>query len=360
MSDNTKAEQINNVPAAFPKIIGGVKVDNPIWLAPLAGITFSSLRNFHRKLGAGLVHTEMVSAVGLYRGGKKTRVLLNGPEEERPVVLQLFASNSEDMIRGAEIALEIRNFEAIQVNMACPMPKVTKKGCGAKLLGNPLEAHKIIKKLKTLGRPVWSKIRIISPSNKVNTFDFCENLFSAGADYIIVHGRTASQRYEGEASLEKVADIAIKYPGLIGGSGDCYTPDTMQAYLKLGCSSVLAARGILRDVFLIPKTLKLLGCEVSKSYSEPNVTMQAELLLELGRNVYNTEGQSMALMITRRMLAALFKGFHGATQIRRRGALARTWQDMEYILLNWEEVSSWPKLDFSKEQFPNGVIGEFL
>ena len=360
MQDKINKKLIDNLPNRFPKKIGGVTVDNPVWLAPLAGITFASLRNFHKNLGAGLVHTEMVSAVGLYRGGRKTRELLNGIESERPVVLQLFASNSEEIIRGAEIALNIRKFEAIQINMACPMPKVTKKGCGSKLLENPLESYKIIKRLKTLGIPIWSKIRIIPQQREITTIDFCDNLFSAGADFIIVHGRTASQRYEGQASLQEVEKVALKFPGFIGGSGDCYTPEIMMDYLKAGCTAVLAARGALRDVFLIPKTLKMLGYCVQDCLTNPDLDAQAKLLLELGRSVYNTEGQALALMISRRMLTALFKGFQGATQIRRRGALARTWSEMEELLLNWEELSSGPKLEFTKDKFPHGVIGEFL
>lgn len=360
MQDKINKKLIDNLTYGFPQKIGGVTVNNPVWLAPLAGITFASLRNFHKKLGAGLVHTEMVSAVGLYRGGRKTKELLKGLDTERPVILQLFASNAEEIMRGAEIALDIRKFEAIQVNMACPMPKVTKKGCGSRLLETPIESYEMIRKLKSLGIPVWSKIRIIPQQRETTTFDFCENLFSAGADYIIVHGRTASQRYDGQASLSEVEKIALRFPGLIGGSGDCYTPEIMLDYLKAGCSAVLAARGILRDVFLIPKTLKMLGCNVEDDMINPTLDMQAELLLELGRSVYNTEGESLALMISRRMLASLFKGFQGATQIRRRGALARTWSEMEELLLNWEELSSGPKLEFTKDQFPHGVIGEFL
>lgn len=349
----------NNTPKGFPKKIGGVMVDNPVWLAPLAGITFASLRSFHKSMGAGLVHTEMVSAVGLYRGGRKTKELLRGSDDEHPVALQLFASNAEDIVRGAEIALNIRKFDAIEVNMACPMPKVTKRGSGSKLLENPSESFNIIKKLKPFGLPVWSKIRIMPHKNDITTCDFCENLFTAGADYIFVHGRTVSQRYEGLASKEAVEEVAMMFPGLIGGSGDCYTAENIMEYFEKGCSTVLAARGILRDAFLIPKTLKLLGCEVPDSLISPSMDIQSELLLQLGRNIDSTEGQSLALMISRRMLAALFKGLPGATQIRRRGALVRTWKEMEELLINWKDISLTTELEFTKDKFPHGIIGEF-
>lgn len=349
----------NNKPEGFPKKIGGVMVDNPIWLAPLAGITFSSIRSFYKAMGVGLVHTEMISAVGLYRGGRKTKELLNGKEDEHPVALQLFASNSEDIVRGAEIALNIRKFDAIEVNMACPMPKVTKRGSGSKLLENPYEAANIIKKLKPFGLPVWSKIRIMPKKSNITTCDFCENLFTAGADYIFVHGRTAAEKYGGIASRNDVQEVALRFPGLIGGSGDCYTAENIIEYFDKGCSTVLAARGILRDAFLIPKTLKLLGCDVPTQFMDPDMDMQTELLLELGHSIYNTEGESSALMISRRMLAALFKGFPGVVQLRRRGALVRTWQEMEDLLINWKDILLQPEVQFTKERFPRGIVGEF-
>jgi tRNA-dihydrouridine synthase B len=341
----------------YPRVIGGVSVDNPIWLAPLAGITFASVRKFYKKLGAGLVHTEMVSALGLCHRGRKTKELLYGSDEERPVVLQLFGSRPDDIERGAETALEIRKFEALQINMACPMPKVTKKGSGAKLMADPKTSAEIVRAMKKPGLPVWAKIRIMPSGSAMTTCEFCELLFKSGADFIFIHGRTPAQRYEGKSSRDAIEEAARRFPGLIGGSGDCCEPEDFLDHLDRGCAAVLAGRGILKDVFLIPKTLKALGGEIPSRYCEPSPDFQSELLLELGRSIYNTEGQSQALMISRRMLAALFKGFPGAAQLRRHGALARTWQDMESLLENWRDGKDLPEIEFTKDKFPWGVIG---
>lgn len=322
----------------FPKNIGGVVVDNPIWLAPMAGITFGSVRRFYRELGAALVHTEMVSAAGLCHKGEKTKTLLFGSQNERPIVLQLFGADADSILRGVEIALGIREYEALEVNMACPMPKVTKKGCGAKVMENPAEAAKIIAALKTVGLPVWAKIRITPSGSALSTGQFSETLFAAGADYIFVHGRTPSQRYDGTASRDEVEAVARSFPGRIGGTGDCNKPADFIDYLSRGCASVLAARGFLKDALLIPKSLKDLGAEIPEIFLSPSVEQQVLILLELGRNIYNTEGETLALMMVRRMLAALFKGFPYASFMRRRGAQARSWWDMEYILLHWESV----------------------
>ena len=332
------AGHLNKVIPGWPRTIGGVRTDNPIWLAPLAGITFASFRSFHSELGAGLVHTEMVSALGLIHNGRKTKELLFRREEESPCVLQIFGAKSADLAKAAEFALSIYRFEAVEVNMACPMPKVTKKGSGSKLLEYPVEAAEMMNALKPLGLPVWAKVRLMPQGSACGTASFCEKLFNAGADYIFVHGRTPSQRYEGIANRDAVGEIARSFPGMIGGSGDCYRPEDFKDYMDRGCASVLAGRGVLRDAFLIPETLRYLGAQVPDEFCRPSAQAQSEILIELGNNICAAEGQPLAMTIARRMLGALFKGFPGAAQLRRAGAMSKNWHEMETLLKNWESV----------------------
>lgn len=323
----------------WPRMIGGVTADNPIWLAPLAGITFASFRSFHSALGAGLVHTEMVSALGLIHNGRKTKELLFRREQEGPCVLQLFGSKAADIAKAAEFALTIDKFEAVEINMACPMPKVTKKGSGSKLLEYPEEAAAMMSMLKPFGLPVWSKVRLMPEGNVAATEAFCEKLFSAGADFIFLHGRTPGQRYEGTSDRDAVGEVASAFPGMIGGSGDCYRPEDFKDYLVRGCAAVLAGRGVLRDAFLIPETLRYLGGEVPDELCAPSAEAQSEILIELGNNICAAEGESLAMTIARRMLGALFKGFPGASQLRRAGAMSKNWREMEALLRNWKSIT---------------------
>ncbi|MDO4988250.1 MAG: tRNA-dihydrouridine synthase [Synergistes sp.] len=327
----------------FPREIGGVNVENNIWLAPLAGITFASFRRFHRAMGAGLVHTEMVSALGLKYKGRKTKELLFGSDDEAPCVLQLFGANEYDITTGAEVALGIRNFAALEVNMACPMPKVTKKGSGSKLMEEPDESANIVKSLKRFNMPVWVKTRIMPCASEISTEDFCEKLFAAGCDFIFLHGRTPQQRYEGAADSVSVEKIARKFKDKIGGSGDCYAPQDMIRYLEGGCASVLAARGVLRDVYLIPRTLARLGADISQSLCSPDAESRIRMLLQLGENIYNNEGEGLALTIAKRMLCAIFKGFSGAAQLRQAGAMTKSWAEMTELLLR-ERMRNCPLL----------------
>lgn len=318
--------------------IGGVDVKSPIWLAPLAGVSTYTFRDFHRKMGAALVHTEMVSAIGLSYQNRKTDNLLGGEGEPGPMALQLFAPDADHLIKGARLAIAQRNFEALEINMACPMPKVTKKGSGAKLLEYPDEAKKMVKSLKTLGLPVWVKLRITEPrKHPLQTEEFCSAMLDAGADLLMLHGRTPAQRYEGKANKEAVRSMAGLFPGLLVASGDYYTTDDAVEYLDGGCVAVLAARGALRDVFLIPKTLHALGENIPENLINPTIAEQIGALVEMGKMGIRNEGESFTLVLVRRMLSGLFKGFYGASAIRQACTSCREWQTLEKTLIGFQE-----------------------
>lgn len=311
-------------------LLGGVRVDSPIWLAPLAGVTTRTFREFHRRLGASLTHTEMVSAVGLSYMNAKTRALLGDPEEAGPIVLQLFAPDAESLLRGGEIALTCRGYDALEINMACPMPKVTKKGCGAALMQSPQVAAGMTARLAGLGLPVWVKTRLCdSRVHPYSTAEFCAALIEAGAALISIHGRTPAQRYEGSSDKEAVCHAARGLPAPVFASGDYNTPEDARVYIDGGCAGVLAARGALRDAYLIPKTRFALGYPADKRYVTPTVADQIDALIELGRAGVEREGEAFTLVLARRMLGGLFRGFPGAASLRGTCAAHKTWLDLE-------------------------------
>jgi tRNA-dihydrouridine synthase B len=313
--------------------IGGVTVSSPIWLAPLAGVTTRTFRYFHKDMGAGLVHTEMVSVIGLSYMNQKTRRLVGDDTEPGPIVLQLFGPDADSIGKGAEIALGVRRFDALEINMACPMPKVTKKGSGASLLNRPDEARRIVASLVEFGLPVWVKLRIFPrDKNGIGAEKFAEELLIAGAAFLMIHGRTPAQRYEGASDKESVVAIARRFPGRIGASGDFYAPKDASRYLEGGCASVLAARGALRDAYLIPKTNAALGLDVPERLINPTVTEKAAALIGLGRRGVADEGERFTLVLVKRMLPGLFKDYHGAASLRKACALCRDWASLEDVL----------------------------
>ena len=114
--------------------------------------------------------------------------------------------------------------------MACPMPKVTRRGAGAALLNVPSEAFEMTRRLKRLGLPVWVKMRRVSEGKNEDTIRFVEGLLDAGAENVCIHGRTAAQRYEGRSDRTVVAEAARRFPGRIAASGDVRTPEDVKDY----------------------------------------------------------------------------------------------------------------------------------
>ncbi|MCF7935238.1 MAG: tRNA-dihydrouridine synthase family protein [Synergistales bacterium] len=315
--------------------VGGVAVANPFWLAPLAGISLPAVRAFFRELGVGLVHTEMVSCAGLAHGNRKTREMLPVPGEH-PVVLQLFSAEPETMAAGAGLALGWgERPDAVQINMACPVRKVVRRGEGAALLKDPERAFAMVRALReAVPVPVWVKLRLTGDNAPCSTLAFCEGLIANGASHLTVHGRTASQHYSGISDRRAVCRIARALPGMVSGSGDIFTEADAFAHLREGCVAVLLARGVVRDLFLARRlALRLTGAPVR----HPAVEERAALLQRLYRRLEGEKGERVAIILMKRFLGGMFKGLPGAVHLRRRIGPMRSRDDLHELLLQWTE-----------------------
>ncbi len=317
--------------------VGGLKLVNPLLLAPLAGVTIPPLRLLYARLGAGAVHTEMTSCSGLLVHDRKTASMTKVLPGEAPVVLQLFAGDGDTLERGAESALAVRRFPAVGINMACPMPKVLKRGAGSRLLSHPDVAFDMVRRLVRLGVPVWPKIRKCPEKGPLTTGEFTRGLLDAGAAMVFVHGRTPAQRYEGEADVPLVTGLARTFGKCIGASGDVLSPERAKEYLDAGCGAVLLARGAIADPFLFPRTLAFLGFDVHNMYRNPTPRLQATLLLRFGDEVNDQCGPRMAVFFMKRLLAGLFRGVRGIGEMRRAVAQIHEWPELRARVECWDE-----------------------
>lgn len=218
----------------------------PLLMAPMAGVTDPSYRLMARAGGANLAYTEMVSVTGIHYAGEKTWELVYPSDAEPDIAVQLFGT---DLTHFAEAAEQVQErlgdkLALVDVNMACPVPKVTKKGEGSALMDNPEHAAKIIKTLKShLNVPVTAKIRRGRRMGEEQAPEFARALEAAGVDALAVHGRFAEQFYSGKSdtsTIDRVID-AVSVPVI--GSGDMTTPEAIKAMLDRGCAAVMVARG---------------------------------------------------------------------------------------------------------------------
>ena len=301
---------------------GGLELKNRLCLAPMAGVTTITVREFFSSLGAALTHTEMISCAGLIRDNAKTFDMMKVSEYESPLVIQLFANDEKILVSGAECVLNSGNkFAAFGINMACPMPKITRNGSGSALLKDSGRASRMVKGLKSLGLPVWVKIRKID-DDKNSTLRFIDALVNAGADNICIHGRTPSQRYEGVADKSIIRKSSKRFAGYISASGDVKTVEDINEYLSFGCVIVMAARGAVANPFLFE--------EFNGIYRTREERLES--LLRFSERTHKISGEHKAVVLLKRFAGGMLKFNEGSAELRRRAMMSVNLEELVNVL----------------------------
>lgn len=239
--------------------IGNVELDNPVILAPMAGVTDLPFRILCKEQGAGLVTTEMVSAKGIYYNSKNTEKIMEITERERPAALQLFGSDPVIMSEMAK-RIEERNFDILDINMGCPVPKVVNNGEGSALLKNIPLAYKILEAVvKAIGKPVTVKFRKGFEDGDEQALELAKAAEAAGVSAVAVHGRTRQQYYSGKADWAIIRQIKeiVRIPVI--GNGDIFTAeDAKQMFQETGCDGIMVARGAKGNPWIFREILAAL------------------------------------------------------------------------------------------------------
>lgn len=231
--------------------IGSLQLTSPFILAPLAGYTDLPFRLLCREYGAALVYSEMLSCHGLVFRQKNTLEMLATVPEERPVAMQLFGAEPEFMGEAAAYLTELP-IDAIDINMGCPVRKVVKKGAGCALMRQPKLAEEIIKRVRaSTNLPVTVKIRIGWTHQEITSPEFAKMAAGAGADAVIVHGRTWSDGFGGTVNRAVIGQVkkAVTIPVI--GNGDIHSHQEGLAMMaETGCDAVMIGRAALGNPFV--------------------------------------------------------------------------------------------------------------
>ena len=220
--------------------IGSIQVDNPLFLAPMAGVTDWAFRTVCAQLGAGVTVTEMVSSRALVYKDQKTAKLLR-KNAGSICGAQIFGNDPDTMAEGARLALEISGCDFLDINMGCPMPKIANSGDGSGLMRTPELAGRIVEAVvRAVPVPVTVKCRLGWDKGSINVLDFTRRMEDSGAAMVTVHGRTRSQLYSGVADWDTIRKVKqqLSIPVIANG-------DITGAEAALRCAKWTGADGLM-------------------------------------------------------------------------------------------------------------------
>ena len=287
--------------------VGKERLDNNLFLAPMAGFTDYPFRKTIAPLGAGLSFTELTSAKGLYYGGKNNEILLKADDKKRTAA-QIFGSDPYFM-RWACESEYLKDYGIVDINMGCPVPKVVKNGDGSALLENFSLAEEIIKECVKSGKTITVKIRTGIESGDDIAAEFCKMAENAGASLVTVHGRVRRAYYSGEPDLRAIARAkrAVKIP-VIANGGIFTVEDAERTLKETGADGIMIARGAIADPFIFLK--------IAKKSAEGEIKTLKDFVLAHFAEERKTFGDGRAAVEFRKFLTYYFKSIENQKQKR--------------------------------------------
>lgn len=311
--------------------IGNVVMDNPLVLAPMAGVTDLPFRLLCKEQGAGLICMEMVSAKAIYYKNKNTEALLEIDKREKPVSLQLFGSDPEIMAAMAH-QIEERPFDILDINMGCPVPKVVNNGEGSALLKDPALVRKIVTAVvKAIDKPVTVKIRRGFDDDHINAVEIAKIIEDCGASAVAVHGRTREQYYSGKADWEIIRQVkeAVQIPVI--GNGDVISPESAIALMEqTGCDGVMIGRAVRGNPWLFSEILYYM--ETGQHKPRPTIEEVKAMILKHARMQVEVKGEYTALREMRKHVAWYTAGFPHSAKLRARTNEISTMEELCTLL----------------------------
>ena len=297
--------------------IGNVCLDNPVILAPMAGVSDLPFRLLCKEQGAGIVCTEMISAKAILYGNKNTEELMRIHPKEGPVSLQLFGSDPKIIGEMAK-RIEDRPFAVLDLNMGCPVPKVVNNGEGSALMKNPVLAGRIIEAAaRSIHKPVTVKIRKGFDETSINAVEIARIAQESGAAAVAVHARTREQYYSGQADWEIIARVkeAVRIPVL--GNGDVTDAETALAMMEqTGCDGVLVGRAARGNPWIFREILAAMKGEAKPQ--RPDRQALYEMILCHAGLLAEYKGEYTAVREMRKHVAWYSTGLPHAAGMRRK------------------------------------------
>ena len=313
--------------------IGNLKIDTPILLAPMAGVTDYSFRILCKEMGAGVVYSEFVSAHGIIRKNEKTLDMIHFTEMERPIGIQIFGDSPEVMAKAARVVTDKFQPDIIDINYGCPVPKITKKGAGSAALKDLCLMDDIttavVESVPDL--PVTVKMRAGWDMSNIVAIEAGPRLEKVGVKAIALHPRTTKQSYRGSANWDLIKELKQTVSIPVIGNGDIKKPeDVVRMFDETGCDAVMVARAALGNPWFFKQaTALLLGASLPPI---PNTHERIDMCKRHLELLLESRGEHIGTNLMRKQFGWYIKNFPGASSLRQSLVLAKDKEAMEKLL----------------------------
>ena len=307
--------------------IGEVTIPNNLILAPMAGVCDVPFRMLCKEQGAGLLCMEMISAKAVTYHNKKTDAMIETDPVEHPISLQIFGSEPEVMAEAARM-IEERDFDILDINMGCPVPKVVNNGSGSALMKDPALVEKIVSAVSgTIKKPVTVKIRRGFDEAHINAVEVARAAEAGGAKAIAVHGRTREQYYSGEAHWDIIAEVKAAVSVPVFGNGDIRGyQDVRRMYEETGCDGFMIGRAAEGNPWIFSQIL--MEARTGLPAKKPDVREMTEMLLAHARSQIEYRGERCGIREMRKHAAWYTAGYKNASRLRGRLCAVESYEEL--------------------------------
>lgn len=313
--------------------IRDLTIANRVVVAPMAGVSNSAFRMICKEFGAGLVVCEMISDHGIIYRNKKTMSMMKVDPREHPMSIQIFGGTEETLLEAAQYIDQHTAADIIDINMGCPVPKVTKTDAGSKWLLDSNKIYQMVHKVvQNVEKPVSVKMRIGWDRKHIFAVENALAAQEAGASMIAMHGRTRKQMYMGEADWETLHDVAQVLDIPFVANGDITTPElAKKALAEIGSTAVMVGRAALGNPWIIKDMVHYL--ETGERLKPQTVREKVGKAKHQLKGLVDLKGEKIAVPEFRQQAAYYLKGVPRSA--RTRAKINEVWTAQEvYDLLD--------------------------
>ena len=314
-----------------------IEIENPVVLAPMAGVGNAAFRVIAKQMGTGLIYAEMVSDNAVNYRNEKTLKMLHVDPAEHPLTMQIFGSSKATFVQAAKYIDEHCACDIIDINMGCPVPKITKNEAGARLLLEPEKVYEIVASVvEAVKKPVTVKIRTGWDHRHLYAIENALKIEAAGASALAIHGRTRSDQYSGKANWQIIADVkaAVKSIPVIG-NGDITTPAEFKHALTTSkVDAIMVGRAALGNPWVLKSMLHY--TKTGEIPPEPTVSEKLNLAVAHMDQLIALKDERIAMMEMRSHMTWYLKGLPGAATVKREVVQVQARDEMVALLKNYE------------------------